>query len=195
MIYHVYHACARLRIFLVHKGPGFIPNSGAGFVSWVFSMARTRRRLILIPSARNLRSLFLLASWSALRFWEAVLLRADDGKYRSVSLLSLARAARALLNFSARNSRTRSNPRVLWRTVDSTRVQQRDQAPVMSPLPASFHGRDAAFRNFVPCRRRSASRCVCRQRRFRRAFLDLCVFAFHIFFGANNFIKKLFELG
>lgn len=89
-----------------------------------------------------------------------MLLRADDGKYRSVSPLSLARAARALLNFSSRNSRTRSNPRVLWRTVDSTRVQQRGQAPVVSPLPASFHGRDAAFRNFVPCRRRSASRCV-----------------------------------
>lgn len=146
MIYHVYHACARLRIFLVHKGSGFIPNSGAGFVSWVFSMARTRRRLILIPSARNLRSLFLLASWSALRFWEAVLLRADDGKYRSVSLLSLARAARALLNFSARNSRTRSNPR---RTVDSTRVQQRDQAPVV-PSSCFFSRPRRGFSKFCP---------------------------------------------
>lgn len=102
MIYHVYRACARLRIFLAHKGPGFIPNSGAGFVSWVFSMARTRRRLILIPSARNLRSLFLLASWPALRFWErcAPACRRREISF-GVATLASAGSARAIEFFFA----------------------------------------------------------------------------------------------
>ena len=129
-----------------------------------FSMARTRRRLILIPSARNLRSLFLLASWPArrvaLRFWEARA-RSCVPTTRDISLdvaathasATSARAS-ALLNFTARNTHARTQSARVSGPAATRSIRRECNNATRRQLCVPFFlllftAATVAFRNFV----------------------------------------------